>query len=213
MSFNVPLLIRTVPPSAPYAAWLAEACRKYDINTWLRQMHFLAQMAHESQGFMRVRENLNYSESALISMFGRHRISLSDAKKYGRNSAHPANQQALANILYGGHFGRTRLGNTLPGDGWKFRGRGLKQITGRYNYEQISYRLFDSDILLHDPHLLEIPRWAAMSAGAFWDMKNLNELADDDDLLAITKVVNGGTNGLEGTGGRRWWLQLLKLEM
>ncbi len=212
-ALNVPNLITAAPESVPYALYLAEACDRYGINTWLRQMHFLAQIAHESQGFTRVVENLNYSEEALVSKFGRHRISLHQANKYGRNSQHPANQRMIANILYGGAFGRKELGNIHPEDGWRFRGRGLKQITGRANYLAMSIRLLSSDLLLYEPELLEQPRWAALSAGAFWDMKNLNPLADKDDIVGITRIINGGTNGLEGTGGRRWWLKHLKLEM
>lgn len=79
---------------------------------------FLANINVESAGLTVLTENLNYSTEALISKFGRHRISIADAKKYGRNASHPANQEMIANILYGGEFGSKNLGNTEPTDGW-----------------------------------------------------------------------------------------------
>lgn len=83
-----------------------------------------------------VRENLNYSTDALISKFGRHRISEADARKYGRSGGRPANQEAIANAIYGGEWGRKNLGNTQSGDGWKYRGGGLPQVTGRANFRK-----------------------------------------------------------------------------
>lgn len=79
-------------------------------------------------------ESLNYSADGLMKTFGRHRISAADCKKYGRSATKAADQQAIANLIYGGQWGRDNLGNTEPGDGWNFRGRGLVQITGRANY-------------------------------------------------------------------------------
>lgn len=92
-----------------------------------------------------------------------------------------------------------RLGNTpqADGDGQKYRGRGLIQITGRANYEACSEALFSDSRLLNTPELLEQPVYAAMSAGWFWQKEGLNTLADRGDILAITKRINGGTNGLE----------------
>jgi putative chitinase len=85
-----------------------------------------------------VSENLNYSVAALTAKFP-NRISVSDAKKYGRSAMQPANQEAIANTIYGGSWGKENLGNTQPGDGWKYRGRGLTQITGRRNYAKFGY--------------------------------------------------------------------------
>ncbi len=85
-----------------------------------------------------ITENLNYSTEALKAKFG-NRISAADAQKHGRNSAHPANQEAIANIIYGGEWGKANLGNTQPGDGWKYRGRGLCQTTGRRNYAKFGF--------------------------------------------------------------------------
>ncbi|UVL54714.1 glycoside hydrolase family 19 protein [Pseudomonas sp. B21-035] len=92
-----------------------------------------------------------------------------------------------------------RLGNTpeADGDGQKYRGRGLIQVTGRGNYQACSEALFGDSRLLNTPELLEQPVYAAMSAGWFWQRAGLNSLADKGEFLAITKKINGGTNGLE----------------
>lgn len=107
--------------------------------------------------------------------------------------------------------GRKDLGNTQPGDGAKFPGRGLIQVTGRANYLACSKALFGDDRLLQQPELLELPQWAAASAVWFWTKHNLNELADKDMFTATTKVINGGTNGLEDRKERyRLALSVLK---
>jgi putative chitinase len=151
-------------------------------------------MAHESGGFATLRESLNYSAAALVSLFGRHRISSADAERYGRTASHAADQVALANILYGGEWGKGNLGNIKPGDGWKFRGRGLKQLTGASNYAACGVAL--GIPLLENPDLLLLPENAAASAGWFWHSRRLNALADARDVAAMTKAVNGGSNGL-----------------
>ena len=95
----------------------------------------LASAWHETGTKMQpVTENLNYSVDGLLKTFGRHRITEAQARRYGRTNNQPANQPAIANTIYGGEWGRKNLGNTLPNDGWDFRGRGLVQITGRTNY-------------------------------------------------------------------------------
>jgi len=93
--------------------------------------------------------------------------------------------------------GRKDLGNIIPGDGVKFKGRGIFQITGRSNYEQVSLHLFGDKRLLETPALLAIPENAIRSAAYFWQSHKLNEFADIDDILSITKKINGGTNGLQ----------------
>lgn len=93
--------------------------------------------------------------------------------------------------------GRKDLGNTQPGDGVKFAGRGLIQVTGRANYAKASQALFGDDRLLRTPELLEQPEWAAKSAAWYWTTRNLNALADEDRFTDITKAINGGTNGLD----------------
>lgn len=205
-------VVPLTPHIEPYVPFLRAGMFRYDIVSPLRGAHFLAQMAVESSAFSVIVENLNYREDKLVPLFGSHRISVADAKKFGRsiNGRRPAHQNALANILYGGAWGLKHLGNTKPGDGWRFRGRGLKQITGRANYARISQELYGDDRLVVTPDLLLQPEAAALSACAYWHLSNLNPVADRDDIVAITRKVNGGINGLEGTGGRRWWLAKFK---
>lgn len=175
---------------------LHNAMQGADIDTPRRMAHFIAQTGHESSGFSVVVENLNYKVEALLSIFGRHRISEADARKYGRiDGKQPANQPAIANCIYGGAWGEKNLGNTKPGDGWKFRGRSLIQVTGRANYRACGEALGLD--LENYPELLERPENAAKAAAWFWSTKGLNQLADNDNIVGITKRVNGGVNGLD----------------
>lgn len=185
------------------------AMLRYNINTPLRRAHFLAQIDHESNGFRTVRENLNYAVDALLKMFPR-RIDPADARRFGRMPGQPANQEAIANAIYGGEWGAKNLGNTEEGDGWKFIGRGLIQITGRANYAQCSREMLGSGQLLGAPQLLESADLAAMSAGWFWHSRGLNALADQDDIEGVTRVINGGKNGL---GHRKELLAKYKADM
>lgn len=98
--------------------------------------------------------------------------------------------------------GRKDLGNTQPGDGARFAGRGLIQVTGRANYLKASQALFGDNRLLSTPELLEQPEWAAKSAVWYWSTRNLNDLADADRFTDLTKAINGGTNGLEDRRAR-----------
>lgn len=212
MKLNTRALCLVDPDALPFADTLVRVCDKYEINTLLRQAHFCAQIAVESGGFTKVVESLNYREDKLVPLFGSKRISEADARLFGRSVSgkRPANQNALANILYGGAWGKKNLGNTEPGDGWRFRGRGLKQITGRANYLAISMELYGDDRLLDHPEWLERNADAAWSAGAFWHLKNINVIADTDDVAAVTKRVNGGDNGLLD---RKRWLHVYKVQL
>lgn len=207
MTLTAAQLIQLIPASRPYAAALFHFAGEMEIDTPLRQAHFLAQIAVESAGFTRVRESLNYSVAGLLDVFGRHRISADDCERYGRTPAHPANQPAIAERIYGGDWGRKNLGNTQPGDGALFIGRGLKQLTGRANYRACSRDLHGDDRLLTHPELLEEPEAAAESAVWFWASHQLNRLADADNISAVTSVVNGGQNGLTD---RKAWLERFK---
>jgi putative chitinase len=172
------------------------ACKAYEITTPQRVAGFLSQIGHESGGLASLQENLNYKVEAILKLFGRHRISEDDARKYGRNEAtgQKANQKALADILYGGEFGRKNLGNTASGDGSAFIGRGLKQLTGRSNYQRCGDAI-GTDLIANPGKLLE-PVNAALSAGWFWSVNGLNALADKGDVAAMTKRINGGNIGL-----------------
>lgn len=180
-------------------AWfphIASSMAAFGITTPLRQAHFLAQTGHESAGFLKVEEGLNYSENALTAMFGK-RITAEQARAYGRNAMHPANQNMIASIIYANRNGN---GDVNSGDGYRYRGRGLIQITGKANYAALVKQL-GADVVA-DPDLLLGYRLAAMSAAAWWKNHGLNELADSDDVSRITRIINGGTNGLEDRKSR-----------
>ena len=177
-----------------YAPHLRDACVAYDISTPRRVAGFLSQIGHESNALGTLEENLKYTVGSLITLFGRHRISEADARRLGRNGRQAPNPEAIANLIYGGDFGRTNLGNTQPGDGWRFRGRGLKQLTGRTNYHRCGLAIGRD--LVDQPDLLLQPEHAALSAGWFWAENGCNALADAGDVTALTRKINGGTIGL-----------------
>lgn len=158
--------------------------------------HFLAQTAHESSEFKVVEENLNYKTTVLTAMFG-SRITAEQAGKVGRNDAtgQKADQAAIANIIYGGVWGAKNLGNTKEGDGAKFKGRGVIQLTGRANYTAFAKAKGIS--IDEATEYLKTPQGAVESAAWFWGSRGLNALADSDDITAVTKKVNGGTLGIE----------------
>jgi len=172
---------------AKYADLLAEFIPKYEIDTPLRQRHFLAQLLHESGGLSKVRENLNYSADGLLKTFSKYFSTTALANQYAH---HP---EQIANQVYANRMGN---GTVASGDGWRFIGRGLIQTTGRTNYTKTSQALFGDNRLLEQPQLLEEPRNAVESACYFWKANNLNALADRNDMVAVTRAVNGGTNGL-----------------
>lgn len=174
------------------------AMQQYSIINPLDQAMFLAQMGTESGGYTRLVENLNYAADKLVGVFGSHRITQQQADQYGRSGHHPANQEAIANIVYGGDWGKANLGNTVQGDGWKYRGRGLKQITGRENYQKCGAALGVD--LLSNPDALLQDDAAAMSAAWFYVSRGC--LNHTGDVKAITKIINGGTNGLDDRQAR-----------
>lgn len=178
----------------PWVEPTRTACVRWGIDTIREIASFLANINVESAGLTTLTENLNYSTDALIKMFGRHRISVEDAQRYGRNASHPADQQALANILYGGEFGRKNLGNTQPGDGWKFRGYGPKQLTGRSNQTRFGAAVgIGPDAV---PDYLRTPEGGMMSAGWFWKVNDLDAKAATPGVEDDRRAINGGTFGL-----------------
>ena len=160
---------------------LNAAMSKHGIVTPARIAAFIAQVGHESGQLTRLVENLNYSADALMrtwpSRFDRVRATAAARKP-----------EQIANIAYGG-----RMGNAAPGDGWKYRGRGLIYVTGKNNYAACGEALGLD--LIDQPGLLEQPQHAAMSAAWFWASSGLNPLADAGDLKSITQRINGGQNG------------------
>lgn len=154
---------------------------------------FLGQVLHESGMLESVEENLNYSVEGLLSTFKRHRISEADARAFGRTATRPANKVAIANAIYGGEWGAKNLGNTQPGDGAKYIGRGLIQVTGRANYAGVGTTLGID--LLSRPERLAEPAIALRASIAWWE-KNLPDSVMDN-IVAVRRRVNGGEIGLE----------------
>jgi len=167
--------------------WLApleEAFVKYDISTPVRQACFMGQCAHESGNFKTLQENLNYSAEGLMKTWPSRFATKEIADQYARQPA------KIAGKVYNG-----RLGNTSEEEAAKFLGRGLIQLTGKENYEHCGLGIGVD--LLTDPTLLLDPRYAALSAGWFWNKKGLNSLADASDIETMTKRINGGLIGLD----------------
>ena len=185
---------------AKYADLLAELMPKYEIDTPLRQRHFLAQLLHESGGLSAVRENLNYSADGLLKTFPKYFPTNALAVQYARQP------ELIANQAYANRMGN---GTVASGDGWRFIGRGLIQTTGRTGYARTSQALFGDDRLLTQPHLLEEPRHAVESACYFWKANNINRFADKNDIVAVTFAINGGINGL---AERKKYFNALQIE-
>lgn len=161
---------------------------KFGINTSLRLAHFLAQAGHESGGFRLTQENLNYSAKGLVGLFGKY-FTATSAKDYERKP------EKIANVIYANRMGN---GPSTSGDGWRFRGRGYIQLTGRDNYTAFG-KSIGIDIPAN-PDLVATT-YALSSAAWFWSNNGLNKLADlgptTDTVTKITKRVNGGTIGLQ----------------
>jgi putative chitinase len=167
-----------------YVPYLNEAAQRFEIATPLRSAAFIAQTAHESAEYSRFVENLNYSAQGLLNTWPK-RFTAEKALAYGRKP------DRIASYVYANRLGN---GNEASGDGWRYRGRGIIQITGKTNYQACGNGLGVD--LLASPELLEQPQLAFLSAAWFWDSRKLNDLADRDDFVGITKIINGGTNGL-----------------
>jgi putative chitinase len=171
---------------------LSESMFRFGINSKVRVAAFLAQIAHESSQLNWLVENLNYSSKRLMQVWPNRFTDIKKAEAYEKNP------QKLANYIYAKRLGN---GDEASGDGWKYRGRGLIQLTGRGNYQAASSAIGID--LLSQPELLEKPKAAALSAAYFWKSHGLNELADDqnndnddEDFITITMRINGGKAGL-----------------
>ncbi|EPM5600057.1 glycoside hydrolase family 19 protein [Citrobacter braakii] len=179
--------------SARWFPHIDAAMKEFGITAPLDQAMFIAQMGHESGGYTRLVESLNYAAENLVPNFGSHRITHQQAAALGRTATQPANQKAIANLVYGGEWGKKNLGNQVAGDGWKFRGRGLKQITGLSNYRSCGLAL-KLDLVIH-PELLEQDVYAARSAAWFFASRGC--LLHSGDVERVTLIINGGRNGLD----------------
>jgi len=183
-----------IPNNNDVGDWYEALCEmlpKYGITTKRRVAHFLSQCAHESANFKRLEENLNYSAKALRAVFGRYfgAHPKRNADEYHRNPP------KIANYVYMDEFRKYKMGNVNPGDGWLFRGRGLKQLTGRDNYTKFGASVGMS--AEEAANYVATKKGAIESACWFWDANNLNEIADTDDVRRMTKKINGGSIGLE----------------
>ncbi|EMN3919611.1 glycoside hydrolase family 19 protein [Citrobacter farmeri] len=178
------------------ARWFSHidaAMKEFGITAPLDQAMFIAQMGHESGGYEKLVESLNYAADRLVPVFGKHRITPQQVIALGRTATQPANQRAIANLVYGGEWGKKNLGNQVAGDGWKYRGRGLKQITGLSNYRKCGLALKLD--LVTQPELLEQDINAARSAAWFFAASGC--LVYSGDVERITIIINGGKNGLD----------------
>ena len=169
-----------------WAEPLAEVFHRYEINTPARQAAFIGQCAHESANFTKLEENLNYSAEGLMKTWPSRFPTLEFAQQYARNP------EKIANRVYGGRMGN---GTEETGDGWLYHGRGLIQLTGKDNYMLASDAL-NMDFI-HTPDYLLVPKYAALTAGWYWNKRQLNKEADAKDYTGMTRKINGGTIGLD----------------
>lgn len=172
-----------------FTGLLNEAMEWAQINTPLRVPHFLAEVGHESMDFARVEEDLYYSAEGLVSTFKKYFPTLAHAQPFAKRPA------MIASKVYANRMGN---GSEASRDGYYYRGRGLIQITGKGNYERVTDWLEGRGCpdFVEYPKMLTEDRWAVYSAAAYWLHNNLNYWADMDDVSAIRRRINGGTNGL-----------------
>ncbi|MEL6824669.1 MAG: SH3 domain-containing protein [Pseudomonadota bacterium] len=167
---------------------LNQVVAHYEIGENPRRFsHFMAQLAHESAHFTAMEENLNYSTQGLMKIFRSKFRDEAEAASYARQP------EKIANRVYANRIGN---GDEASGDGWRYRGRGFIQLTGRANYRSIGGRLGldlenDPDVVASNPVI------ALQVAANYWDSRNLNEVADTDDIFEVTRLINGGHNGIE----------------
>lgn len=188
--------IAAVFPNAPIEE-LKRTFEIFGIVTREQQAAFIAQVGHESAGFTRLVENLNYSANGLMNTWPNRFKDKTTNQPNAKATSIARNPQAIANAVYNGRMGNRAQSN----DGWTYRGRGYLQITGRDNYKLVGQRMVDkqlindSNVFIENPALLEQPLYAAYSAGAFWEANNLNRFVGQFEVL--TKRINGGLIGLD----------------
>jgi putative chitinase len=187
--------------------WLAAiqvTCEKFQINTKQRIAAFLAQCAHESGGFTMLEENLNYSDATMAAVWPNRFAVIDPATKKPKKDEKGKNipnsfakalhrkPEAIANVVYSSRMGN---GPTESGEGFLYRGRGLKQLTGKDNCTRCGAGI-GADFVSH-PELLLEPQYAALSAGWFWSSNKLDAFADKEDIEGMTKKINGGLIGID----------------
>lgn len=180
--------------AARYAYALETAMLNGGILSQIEKAHFIAQMAHETQGFTRFDENLNYSAKRLREVFSKYFPTDALAKQYA------GKPERIANRVYANRYGN---GSESSGDGYKYRGRGFTHLTFKDNYRDASLAIFHDQRLVTDPTLAAEPMTAAQIAVWYWNSRECCGPARNDDIAAVTRKINGGYNGLED---RRGWL-------
>jgi putative chitinase len=201
---NSQQLLKVAPNLGParvglYLPALNAAMHRFAIVSPVEQAHFTAQLLVESAGFTRMVENLNYTPQALLSTFNTSRVTRftpAQAEQFGRTARHPADQRMIASIAYANRLGN---GDVHSEDGWRYRGRGPIQITGKVNYLRCGNALGID--LVSSPEMLEQPEAGCLAAAWYWHAGNplghsLNGLANAHEVDAISRAINGGNNAL-----------------
>lgn len=189
-NFTVDQLTEILPGIKNPNDWftaLGNLLPNFDITSSLRVAMFIAQTGHESGNYNEIEENLNYSAKGLSETF-------SSYFKDGINVDDYANQpQKIANLVYSNRMGN---GDASSNDGWNYRGRGILQVTGKSNYNLCSIALYGDNRLLATPELLLSQEGAVASACWYWQTHNLNTFSDTGNINEVTRLINGGYNGL-----------------
>lgn len=205
------LLSKIVPSCVDPHAWANALRGRLEFNG-IESNHdialFLAHAGHESGSFNQLEESLNYGVEALHKLFGSHRITSEQVEALGRKPGQSANQEELGNVLYGGKWGKDNLGNLEYGDGYKYRGRGIFQLTGLYNYTRCAEATGID--FVNQPELLAEDKDAAVeSAIWYW-----NTRVSGGDVRTTTKQINGGYHGLADRIDRyKWAMSVLESDV
>ncbi len=165
---------------------LNETFQRFNIFTPIQQASFIGQCGHECGNFRILEENLNYRAETLMKLWKSRFPTIEIANEYAKNP------KKIANKVYANRMGNR---DESSGDGYRFRGRGCIQLTGHANYFHAGQACGEDFVM--QPDLVATPRYAAMTAGWFWDTHKLNQYADRQDFLMMTKKINGGTIGLD----------------
>jgi len=165
---------------------LNETFQRFNISTPIRQASFIGQCGHECGQFKTLEENLNYRAETLMKLWSKRFPTLEIANQYAKNP------KKIANMVYSNRMGNR---DEASGDGYRFRGRGCIQLTGHANYFHAG-KACGMDFVM-EPDLVATPMYAAMTAGWFWNTHKLNQYADQQDYITMTKKINGGTIGLD----------------
>lgn len=188
-----------------YAADLQRACARFEITDGKRAYRFLGQCGHESAGFTRLEENLNYTHAERLALIFRKHFDLDrdgkiSEKELANAERYCRNPEALANKLYANRMGNR---DEASGYGWLYRGRGIIQLTGQHNYQRCSLALYNDERLLDKPDILLSSEGACLSAAWFWNSNGCNELADAGNDDAITERIHGGSATKDPSYGDR----------